>query len=51
VEYTDVVSVRVFPLQTVVGPGGVISGCGKGFMVAFTEIGALVQPFTVVVME
>lgn len=41
----------MFPLQTVVGPGGVINGCGSGFMVTFTVVGALVQPFTVVVIE
>ena len=45
------VRVKLFPLHTVVGPGGVISGWGSGFMVAFTEIGALVHPLTVVVIE
>ena len=41
----------LFPLQTVVGPAGVISGCGKGLMVMFTGLGLLVQPLTVVVIE
>lgn len=45
------VKVRLLPLQTVVGPGGVISGCGRGFIVTFTGIGALVHPLTVVVIE
>ena len=41
----------LLPLQTVVGPAGVMRGCGKGFTVTSTEVGSLVQPLTVVVIE
>ena len=49
VEKTEVESVSVLPLQTVVGPGGVITGCGSGLMVIDAGVLMLVQPFTVVV--
>ena len=41
----------VLPLQTVVGPGGVMTGCGSGLMVTDASASMLEHPLTVVEMR